>query len=127
MVPPTRSPLQKTTPWVLLLLAACSAEAPPTAISAPSGARGPATGLTTAADIRESVRQLTARGADNLEVSPGPLPGSQVMRIRAGYGEVLIAKTSPDGTVSTRCVDSAEGADAFLNSTTQSAPLKAAQ
>lgn len=108
--------------WMLVLLAACSANGPGPAISAPSP-RGPAAGLAAAPDIHESVRQLTARGPDNLDVSAGPV-GTRIIRIRGGYNEVLVAKTNPDGTVSTRCVDSADGADAFLGET---ASAKAAQ
>jgi hypothetical protein len=40
-----------------------------------------------------------------------------VVHIRDGFAEVLVARANPDGTVSTRCVDSAEAADAFLNET----------
>ena len=109
---------------MLLLAAACSANGP-TAASAK--AHGPTPGLTAASDIGASVRALTARGSENLEVSAGPLPNSKIIRIRGGFSEVLLAKTNPDGTVSTRCVDSAGGADDFLNSPTPSAPVKAAQ
>gem|GEM_PF-3692160 len=109
---------------MLALLAACSTDGPGPAISAPSAARGPSAGLT---DIHENVRQLTARSADNLEVSAGPVPGSRIVRIRAGYSEVVLARTNPDGTVSTRCVDSANGAEAFLGETPAASPTKAAQ
>jgi hypothetical protein len=80
-----------------------------------------------APDVRGVAHQLTARGPENLEVSPGPVKGSKIIRIRSGYSEVILAKTNPDGTVSTRCVDSPAGADAFLDSTTPSSIPKAAQ
>src|SRR5208283_1292719 len=114
----------RSIPWMLLLLAACSASSP-TAATAKGAPRAP--GLTAASDIGASVRQLTARGSDSLEVTAGPLPNSKVIRIRGGFSEVLLAKTNPDGTVSTRCVDSPGGGDAFLNSAGPSAPVKAAQ
>jgi len=116
----------KALPWMLALLAACSDNGSP-AISAPSPARGPATGLTTASDIQGHVRQLTARTPDNVEVSEGPVPGSRIVRIRGGYSEVVLARTNPDGTVSTRCVDSANGAEAFLSETPSPSPTKAAE
>jgi hypothetical protein len=109
-----------------LLVTACSGNGPtPASSAAPRTAY--ATGRTTSPDVRESVRLLTARGSENLEVTAGPLPGSRLIRVRGGYGEVLVAKTSPDGTVSSRCVDSPGGADAFLNDSPSSAPVKAAQ
>jgi hypothetical protein len=113
-------------PLALLLLVGCSAN--PSASSVPPGAKGSrAAGLAAAGDVRGSVRILTSRAPENLEVSKGPLPGSQVVRVREGFGEVVLAKTNPDGTVSTRCVDSPEGADAFLDETTSSGLTKAAQ
>ncbi len=119
------SPL-RSIPW-MLLLAACSANAPTGANSAALAARGSASNLAAAPDISESVRALTARGPENLDISAGPVAGSKIIRIRSGYSEVLIARTNPDGTVSTRCVDSPGGADAFLNNTAPSSPTKAAQ
>jgi hypothetical protein len=114
-------------PILLCLLAACSANTPtpvaPPAVKAPGGAAT----LAVPGDLRGSIRLLTAREPGSLEVSKGRLPGSQVVRIRDGYAEVLLAKTNPDGTVSTGCVDSAEGAEAFLNDTTPSHLLTAAQ
>jgi hypothetical protein len=116
-----------TLPLLLLLLAACSANAPNPAVPAAAKARGGATGLAGAPDLRESVRTLTSRGAENLEVSAGPIPGSRVVRIKGGYSEVFLAKINPDGTVSTRCVDSSDGAEAFLKETSPSTVAKAAQ
>ena len=113
---------------LLLLLAGCSAEAPNPTLPSPLKAGGAATARAAGPDLRQSVRTLTSRAPENLEVSEGPIRGSQLMRIREGYGEVIVAKTNPDGTFSTRCVDSAEGADAFLNDTSPSSSLtKAAQ
>ncbi len=60
-------------------------------------------------------------------MAPGRRPGSQVMRIREGFSEVILAKTNADGTVSTRCVDSPEGAEAFLDDPSPSGRIKAAQ
>lgn len=114
-------------PLLVCLLGGCSANAPSPAAASSVKARGTAAGLTAGSDIRDSVRVLSSRAQENLDVSEGPVPGSRLLRIRQGFGEVFIAKTNPDGSVSTRCVDSAAGADAFLSSTTPSRPLKAAQ
>ncbi len=125
-VPPMRLSPIRSIPWMLVLAAACSANSPTRANSA-ALARGSGSNLTASPDIRESVRQLTARGAENLDISPGAVAGSKIIRIRNGYSEVLLARTNADGTVSTACVDSPGGADAFLSSTAPSAPAKAAQ
>ena len=115
----------RSIPWMVLVLTACSANGPTPAISAAPRNGVSSAGLTAVSDVGESARRLTARGSENLEVTAGPLPGSKLIRIRGGYSEVVLAKTNPDGTVSTRCVDSAGGADDFLNSAP--APVKAAQ
>jgi hypothetical protein len=109
----------------LLVLCACSAGAPGT--SAPLNARRTGAGDTSAVDVRQSVSALTSRAAGNMEVSAGPLPGSKLLRIRGGYNEVILARANPDGSFSTRCVDSADGADAFLNDTAPVGIVKAAQ
>lgn len=70
---------------------------------------------------------LTTRDAQYLEVSQGAFPGSQLRRVQQGFGEVVLAKTNPDGTVSTRCVDSPEGAEAFLDETSSPTRTQAAQ
>lgn len=114
-------------PILLSLLAACSANAPTSPAPPAVEAAGSASALSVAGDLRGSIRLLTAREPGNLEVTKGRLPGSQLVRIREGYAQVILAKTNPDGTVSTRCVDSPEGADAFLNDTTPSHLVKAAQ
>jgi hypothetical protein len=108
---------------MLVLLAACSANGPDSANYAVPKAAARASVLAAAPDIHESVRQLTSRGPENVDIGPGPVPGSLVMRIHAGFSEVLLAKTNPDGTISTRCVDSPGGAD----TTPSAAPAKAAQ
>jgi hypothetical protein len=114
-------------PILLSLLAGCSANAP-TSLAPPAvKAAGSASALAVAGDLRGSVRLLTSRAPENLLVSEGRLPGSRLVRVQEGYAEVVLAKTNADGTVSTRCVDSPEGADAFLNDTTPSHLVKAAQ
>jgi hypothetical protein len=114
-------------PLLLFLLAACSANAP-TSVAPPAlKASSSASALASTGDLRGSIRLLTSRAPTNLEVSKGPHPGSQLVRIREGYAEVVLAKTNADGTVSTRCVDSPEGADAFLNDTSPPSRVKAAQ
>ena len=100
---------------LLLLAAACSGQAPagPANAVTPRGA-GRSTALARTPDVPEAVRQLTARGPETRDVTEGPTAGSRVVRIRDGNAEVIVARTNPDGSVSTRCVDSAEGAQAFL-------------
>jgi hypothetical protein len=83
--------------------------------------------LASTGDLRGSIRMLTSRAQENLEASPGHRPGTQLVRIREGFAEVVLAKTNADGTVSTRCVDSPEGADAFLNDPSPAGRIKAAQ
>jgi len=111
----------------LVVLAACSAGAPTGVV--PPSAKGTAVAsrLAGAGDLRGSVHALTTRDPENLVTSDGPLPGSHLVRVQQGYGEVVLAKTNPDGTVSTRCVDSPEGADAFLDNPTAPKFVKAAQ
>jgi hypothetical protein len=107
---------QTWSPAVLLLLAAaCSAQAPagPASTKAPR-VDGRSTALARSPDVPEAVRQLTARGPETREVTEGRIAGSRVVRIRDGNAEVMVARTNQDGSVSTRCVDSAEGAQAFL-------------
>jgi hypothetical protein len=116
--------------WALLSLAfaACSANAPDQpALSASKLPLGRASTALRANDVPESVRQLSSRAPENREESAGPTPGSRLVRIRDGFAEVLVGRANPDGTVSTRCVDSGEAADAFLNETPSSGLLKAEQ
>jgi hypothetical protein len=114
-------------PALLLFLAGCSAGAPADAVPPSAKGSGAASKLAAAGDVRASVHLLTTRAPENLQVSKGPVPGSQVSRVQEGFGEVVLAKTNPDGTVSTRCVDSPEGADAFLADTSSPKRAKAAQ
>jgi hypothetical protein len=114
-------------PILLLLLGACSGSAPDSAASPAAKGESRASALASTGDLRGSIRILTSRAAENLEVSQGHRPGSQVVRIREGFSEVVLAKTNADGTVSTRCVDSPEGADAFLNDPSPSGRIRAAQ
>jgi hypothetical protein len=106
---------------VYLSLAACAPPPTPT----PTPASAPAAKVAAAAvtsDVRQVVRALTSRSADDLERSSGGSPGAQVIRIRGGFNEVLVARINSDGSTSTRCVDTAEGAEAFLGDDTPSAP-----
>jgi hypothetical protein len=114
-------------PILLFLFAACSANAPTSVAPQAVKATGSASAVAATGDLRGSIRLLTSREPGNLEIAKGRLPGSQLVRIREGYAEVVLAKTNPDGTVSTRCVDSPEGADAFLNDTSLPSRIKAAQ
>jgi hypothetical protein len=114
----TPSPPRATSLALLLLaVGACSADAPNQAALASGTAPSRATSRLQAIDVAESVRQLSSRAPQNREESEGPTPGSRLVRIRDGFAEVLVGRANPDGTVSTRCVDSAEAAEAFLNET----------
>ena len=114
-------------PLLLLILGACSASAPSASLSATAQKRGGAAALTSAPSVRESAHALTSHEPGNLEVSQGPVQGSQHVRVVSGYSEVVLARTNPDGTVSTRCVDTPGGADEFLDGTSPSGLVKAAQ
>jgi hypothetical protein len=112
---------------LLFLLAGCSPGAAPSAASSAAKGTARASALAATGDLRGSIHLLTSRAPENLEVSTGNRPGSQLVRVREGFGEVVLAKTNADGTVSTRCVDSPEGADAFLDDPSPSGRIKAAQ
>jgi hypothetical protein len=111
-----------------LAFAACSANVPDQpALAASNVPPGRVATALRANDVAESVRQLSSRARENREESAGPTPGSRLVRIRDGFAEVLVGRANPDGTVSTRCVDSGEAADAFLNEAPSSALVKAEQ
>jgi hypothetical protein len=59
-------------------------------------------------DVREKVRQLTAKETATPVAGPG---GLHVYKVEQG-SQVVVAKTNPDGTLSTKCVESAD--DSFL-------------
>lgn len=112
-----RSPF--ISPVLLALLAAGCAAQPPDAPAAKAPPRSAA--LAKPMDVPEAVGQLGSRSPEGREVVEGSLPGSRLVRIRDGHAEVVIARANPDGTVSTRCVDSAEDARAFLEGTSEAA------
>jgi hypothetical protein len=112
-------------PPLFLVLTACSGT--PTGPTASTKASTPGTRATSSLNMRDNVRELTARGPENLEISDGPVQGSKLIRIKSGYSEVVLARTNPDGTVSTRCVESGSGADEFLDGTSPSTLTRAAQ
>lgn len=103
---------------LVLLAAGCGARVP----DAPSSrASSRASALAKPMDVPEAVGQLGSRSPEGREVVEGSVPGSRLVRIRDGHAEVVIARSNPDGTVSTRCVDSAEDARAFLDGTSEAA------
>jgi hypothetical protein len=70
---------------------------------------------------------LTRRDPADREVTVGR-DGSRLVRLRDGHAEVMVARSNPDGSVSTRCVDSGDAAEAFLNEAPAAAPAaRAAQ
>jgi len=103
---------------LVLLTAGCAAQAPDDA-SSKAPARSAA--LAKPLDVPTAVGQLGSRSPQGREVLEGPVPGSRLVRITDGHAEVVIARSNPDGTVSTRCVDSAEDARAFLEGTSEAA------
>jgi hypothetical protein len=103
---------------LVLLSGGCAVQAP----DAPSSkAATRSSALAKPMDVPEAVGQLSSRSPQGREVVEGSVPGSRLVRIRDGYAEVVIARSNPDGTVSTRCVDSAEDARAFLEGTSDAA------
>jgi hypothetical protein len=61
------------------------------------------------AAVRDAVRRLTAKDA----ARPSPsAAGLQVFKVDQS-SQVVVAKTNPDGTVTAKCVESAD--DAFLD------------
>jgi hypothetical protein len=88
----------------LPLLAACSGAADRAALDAP-----PATAVQ-AAGIRASVARLTAPRL--VETTPAGPQRFRIFKVEDGAGEVVVAKKAADGTVTTKCVESAD--DAFL-------------
>jgi hypothetical protein len=93
------------------LLAACTGTAP-----------GPHQGPVAAApqvpvpakDIHEIVGRLTSRAAAT-QVTEGP-GGVRIYQVQQGMGQVVVARTNSDGTVSAKCVESADDSRSFLGS-----------
>ena len=119
------TPLPKSLRLALLLLGGCSAGTHAPGLSATAPPRSG--GLVSAAAIPAVVGELTSRAPENVQVTAGPIPGSKLMRIQSGFGEVMLGRANPDGSFSTRCVESAQAADAFLSGATPDSPPKAAQ
>lgn len=91
----------------LSLCAACSGTA---LDKAPSSSASLAS-----SELRAKVRLLTAKET----ATPVPGPGSlQIYKVQHG-SQVVVAKTNPDGTVTTKCVESAD--DGFLEGEKESA------
>ena len=104
------------------LAAGCSAQPP---AAAPSRAPGPAAALSRPSGVVDAVAQLSSRSPAGRQVIEGPVAGTRVVRITDGHAEVVIARTNPDGTVSTRCVDSAGSAQQFLEGDSTAAAPRA--
>ena len=87
----------------LLCLLACAACSGTAKSNAPSTSSALAS-----SDLRAKVRALTAKEA----AAPVPGPGNlQIYKVEQG-SQVVVAKTNPDGTLTTKCVES--GDDDFL-------------
>jgi hypothetical protein len=84
------------------LAAACAGTAP----DQPAAAK--ALPSVKAAELHDSVQRLTSR---RLEEAPSS-GGYRVFKVREGGGQVVVARTREDGSVVTKCIESAE--DGFL-------------
>jgi hypothetical protein len=91
-------------------LIACSGTAPG---QKPAAAPAAATLVKPAEDVHQIVRRLTSRTGANTEVTEGPA-GIRVFQINQGMGQVVLARTNSDGSVSTKCVESEDESRAFL-------------
>jgi hypothetical protein len=67
------------------------------------------------------VGSLSSKSAAGMEQLPSARAGARAARVRTGFGEVMAARVGPDGEVGTRCLESAEGAKAFLETANTSA------
>jgi hypothetical protein len=88
----------------ILIAAACSGTAAPVSPDGrkfSSAPREPAS-----AELQSAVRRLTDRSGANTTVSTGA-NGIRVYHASQGMGEVVVARTNPDGTVTAKCVSSA--------------------
>jgi hypothetical protein len=94
---------------VALMLAACSAEGP--------AEQKPAAALTVKSDLRDNVRRITSRDGTGLQLTADRPDGTRIYKVTQGLGQVIVAKTNADGTVSAKCVESAE--DGFIDASVQ--------
>lgn len=92
-----------------LMLAACEGVGP-------SGQK-PAAALTVRSDLRDTVRRITSRDGTGLQLTADRPDGTRIYKVTQGLGQVIVAKTNPDGTVSAKCVESAE--DGFIDASVQ--------
>jgi hypothetical protein len=96
------------------MIIACSGAAPGEhPVAAPASLQTPKP----TEDIHQIVGRLTSRGAGNTEVTEGP-GGIRLFQVRQGLGEVVLARTNSDGSVSTKCVSSADDSRNFLGDET---------
>jgi hypothetical protein len=63
--------------------------------------------------VHQIVQRLTSRRAEDTEATDRP-GGFRIYQVKQGMGEVVLARTNSDGTVSTKCVGSAEDSRSFL-------------
>jgi hypothetical protein len=96
------------------LLAGCSGTAPGQMPAAASAQAAAAQAPAQKEDIHQIVGRLTSRSQTN-QVTEGP-GGVRVYKIEQGMGQVVVARTNSDGTVSAKCVESADDSRSFLGS-----------
>jgi hypothetical protein len=92
-----------------LMLAACSGESPARS-SAAAATPAPAA----KSSLRASVQRITSRGGEGIQMTERT-DGTRIYHVTQGLGQVIVAKTNADGTVSAKCVESAD--DSFLDGT----------
>jgi hypothetical protein len=103
---------------VALLLGSCAGAPPPVedpaspALQAKAAA-GRSAAAIAAPDLHATVGRLTSRtGADRVETVRAD--GVHVVTFSQGFSQVVLARTNPDGSVTTKCVDSEQASRDFL-------------
>ncbi len=110
-------------PWSALaaLLAGCSGTQP----DAPAAdARATAAaGVSSSEQLHQAVSRLTSRRPEGTQVTHGP-GDRRSFTVQQGLGQVIVARTNPDGTVSAKCVESEAASREFLGAAAQQGAAK---
>src|SRR5476649_1297097 len=94
------------------LLAGCSGTAPGQKPAAAAAVQKPV--QETAEDIHRIVGRLTSRSGSN-QMTEGP-GGVRIYQVQQGMGQVVVARTNSDGTISAKCVESEGDSRSLLGS-----------
>ena len=102
--------------WVAAasVLAGCGGAVPP----APEASAATAKPAAVSPAMMEAVRQATDRS--QLRVDTVTLPSGERLKrasLGSGYQHVVLGRRNADGTLSTACINTAPGAEAFLSGT----------